>query len=99
MSIRPKKRYIPILMYHSISQSANPKFQQLTVPPALFTAQMDFLYQHAYTPLSVTQLIELLTGKGAFPARPVVITFDDGFADFHQHALPVIAHYQFTSTL
>jgi peptidoglycan/xylan/chitin deacetylase (PgdA/CDA1 family) len=99
MSIQQNKRHIPILMYHSISQSANPKFQQLTVAPALFAAQMDFLHQHAYTPLNVTQLIHALTGKSALPKRPVVITFDDGFADFYEHALPTLTRCKFTATL
>jgi peptidoglycan/xylan/chitin deacetylase (PgdA/CDA1 family) len=86
-------------MYHSISQSANPKFKQYTVAPALFAAQMDFLHQHAYTPLNATQLINALTGMSALPNRPVAITFDDGFADFYQHALPVLRRCKFTATL
>ena len=97
--MRQNKQYIPILMYHSISQSANPKFKQYTVAPALFTAQMDFLHQNAYTPLNATQLIQALTGMSALPKRPVAITFDDGFADFYQHALPVLERHKFTATL
>jgi peptidoglycan/xylan/chitin deacetylase (PgdA/CDA1 family) len=94
-----KKQHVPILTYHSISQSANPKFKQLTVAPALFTAQIDFLYQHAYTPLNATQLIDALTGKSTLPERPVMLTFDDGFADFYQQALPILRHRNFTATL
>jgi peptidoglycan/xylan/chitin deacetylase (PgdA/CDA1 family) len=97
--VRQNKQYIPILMYHSISQSANPKFKQYTVAPALFAAQMDFLQQHAYTPLNATQLINALTGTSALPKRPVVITFDDGFADFYHNALPVLIRCKFTATL
>lgn len=33
------------------------------------------------------------------PGRPVVITFDDGFADFYSAALPVLRQYGFTATL
>ena|SRR5437763_9299065 len=97
--MRHKKQHIPILVYHSISRSANPKFKQLTVSPALFAAQMDFLHQHAYTPINAIQLIHGLTGKTALPRRPVAITFDDGFADFYQHALPVLSRCKFTATL
>ncbi len=38
-------------------------------------------------------------GRAGFPARPVVLTFDDGFADFHREALPLLQHYGFTATL
>jgi peptidoglycan/xylan/chitin deacetylase (PgdA/CDA1 family) len=33
------------------------------------------------------------------PAKPVVITFDDGYADFHRHALPVLDDLGFAATV
>lgn len=100
MLVKQGKKQIPILMYHSISESRNPKFRQLAVPPASFADQMAYLYQHAYTPINVTQLVNLLSkGSSALPERPVVITFDDGFADFFTGALPVLKQCGFTATL
>ena len=91
---------VPILMYHSISLSTNPKFRPFTVSPASFADQMAYLHQHAYTPLSVTQFIHVVTQKGStLPKKPVLITFDDGFADFFTEALPVLKRYQFPATL
>jgi peptidoglycan/xylan/chitin deacetylase (PgdA/CDA1 family) len=95
-----EKKKIPILMYHSISQSANPKFKQLAVLSASFAEQMAYLYQHFYTPINVTQLVRMLSiEKSALPERPVVLTFDDGFADFFTHALPTLEKFNFTATL
>ena len=99
MLLKQDARKIPILMYHSISQSTNPRYRDLCVSPASFAAQMDYLCQHAYMPLNTTQLIDALTGKILLPERPVVITFDDGFADFYHHALPALSRYNFTATL
>ncbi len=100
MLVKPGKKQIPILMYHSISRSANPKFRQLAVPAESFAEQMAYLHQHAYSPINVTQLVRILSQEqSALPERPVVITFDDGFADFFTGALSVLKQYGFTATL
>ena len=97
---KKKQSNIPILMYHSISCTANSRFRQFTVSPALFADQMDYLYQQAYTPITVTQFVTMRSrGNHELPERPVVITFDDGFADFYTEALPVLHHYAFPATL
>jgi peptidoglycan/xylan/chitin deacetylase (PgdA/CDA1 family) len=95
----PIQKNIPILMYHSISQSSNPRFRQFTVSPAMFTEQMAYLSDHQYTPLTVTQLIQTRSNPSSLPEYPVVLTFDDGFLDFFTVALPILKHYKFTATL
>src|SRR5437764_272682 len=90
---------VPILMYHSIADEASRAFRPFAVPPALFADQMAYLAQNGYTPLTVTRLVQTWAGGGELPARPIVLTFDDGFADFHTHALPVLYRYGFTATL
>lgn len=92
--------YLPILMYHSISHSTNEKIRPWTVPPESFAEQMAYLHKHAYTPLTVTQLVQARSQKtNKLPARPVVITFDDAFADFFTAVLPVFKQYNFRGTL
>src|SRR2546428_13081718 len=97
---QPEKKRIPILMYHSISCSSNPRFKQFTVPPTAFAEQMSYLYTHQYVPITVTQLVQARV-KETFnlPERPVVLTFDDGYADFFTAALPVLKQYGFVVTL
>ena len=36
---------------------------------------------------------------GGMAGRPVVLTFDDGYADFHERALPLLVRYGFPATL
>jgi peptidoglycan/xylan/chitin deacetylase (PgdA/CDA1 family) len=94
------KNNVPILMYHSISRSVNSKFKQFTVSPALFAEHMAYLFRHQYTPITVTQLINArLKEQRTLPERTVVLTFDDGFADFYTEALPVLKRYGFVATL
>ncbi len=100
MLTQSEKKKIPILMYHSISHSAAPKLKQFAVPPSLFAHQMSYLYQQAYTPITVTQFVTMRSQRNAvLPERPVVITFDDAFADFYVEALPVLQRFGFPATL
>ncbi len=91
---------VPILMYHSISEHASPKFKPFAVPPALFAEHMAYLHRHAYTPITVTRFVRVrLKSPSALPERPVILTFDDGFADFFTGAFPVLTRYGFPATL
>ncbi len=91
---------VPILLYHSITDNVMPRFRTYTLSPRLFLAHMTYLHEWGYTPLTVTQFItQRVYGPAALPKRPVVITFDDGFADFYAHALPILRRFDFVATL
>jgi peptidoglycan/xylan/chitin deacetylase (PgdA/CDA1 family) len=95
-----KKKNIPILMYHSVADSSNPKFQPFAVSPRIFSEQMSYLHKNHYTPMTATQLLNARLQNGlSLPDRPVVLTFDDGFADFFTDAFPALKQYDFTATL
>jgi peptidoglycan/xylan/chitin deacetylase (PgdA/CDA1 family) len=81
---------IPILMYHAITDRGSDWIGDFAVPPSRFAQHLDQLVQAGCTGLTVTELVEAVNGGGRLPPRPVVITFDDGFADLHQRALPLL---------
>jgi peptidoglycan/xylan/chitin deacetylase (PgdA/CDA1 family) len=90
---------IPILMYHSVSDACAPRFRRFAIRPGTFEAQMRYLSEQGFTTLTVSGLIEAMSGRAALPRKPVVLTFDDGFADFYEAALPVLQRYGQTATL
>jgi peptidoglycan/xylan/chitin deacetylase (PgdA/CDA1 family) len=94
---RPAGKSIPILMYHEISSTPHREFLKYTVSPTSFAAQMRWLAKHDYTTIVPDQLLAARAGSATLPARPVMLTFDDGFAESVRHAPPILASHGFTA--
>ena len=91
---------IPILLYHSVDTRVAPKFQTYSVTPAQLDTHLKYLVENLYSPMTVTQLVTALNQADvSLPDKPVVITFDDGFLDFYENALPILSKYQVPATL
>ena len=91
---------IPVLMYHSIARDVSPRFRPWAVPPETLEAHLRHLARAGFEPVTVSQLVAGLGDDGpALPARPVVVTFDDGFEDFHSTALPILDRLGFAATV
>lgn len=90
---------LPILMYHYIrhppSIRADRLGYNLSVSPADFAAQMDWLYAKGYHPVDFNDVRAYFAGAQPMPAKPVVITFDDGYADLYTTAYPILAGHGF----
>src|SRR5215204_5724396 len=89
---------IPILLYHSVSDSAPGKFGPFTVSRSQFATHLDHLAERGVRTLTVGQMLEGVT-VGNIPERLAVITVDDGFADFHSNAWPEIKDRGMKATL
>jgi O-antigen biosynthesis protein len=83
-----------------VADGVAPKYRRWAVSPSLFDAHMAYLAKQGCTPLTVQQLTDLMNNKLVqWPKQPVVVTFDDGLADFYSGALPVLERYSFPATL
>jgi peptidoglycan/xylan/chitin deacetylase (PgdA/CDA1 family) len=93
--------YVPILYYHYIRINPNPRDRvgfSLSTPPAMFSAQMQYLANHGFHVISLHQAVVAIKNHSALPSRPVVLTFDDGYADFFTTAVPILQSHGFTAT-
>lgn len=92
---------VPILMYHYLSdapEGADRYRVDLSVSPALFEQQLAYLQQQGYQSISLYDLLGALTQGLPLPEKPVIITFDDGYRDNYENALPLLSQYGFTAT-
>ena len=90
---------VPVLMYHEIADVTSTP-SALTVTPEAFADQLAYLRDAGFTAVTAGALAKILAGgAGALPERPVVLTFDDGYADFYSRALPLLKQYGHTATL
>ncbi len=92
---------VPILMYHHVSDApagADAIRLDLSVGPKAFSQQMDYLASHGYQTIGLADLVERLQKGHALPAKPVVLTFDDGYDDNYSQAYPVLRRRGFTGT-
>ena len=80
---------IPILMYHNLTDDPS-AVTSMTITGARFREDMNYLADNGYTPLLSADLIAIRAGEKSMPAKPVMITFDDGYRSNYDIAYPIL---------
>ena len=88
------KSAVAVLMYHSISDSG----WFFAVPPKEFERQIRYIKEKA-NPVRLSDVVDFLDGKKELPPRAVAVTFDDGYRDFRENALPILQKYNVPAIL
>ncbi len=89
----------PILMYHRVDadRAGDRIGEELTVTPAQLEEQLAYLKSRGIAGISMAQLRDRLQ-RGVPLDHTVVLTFDDGYADQYQYAVPLLHEYGDTAT-
>jgi peptidoglycan/xylan/chitin deacetylase (PgdA/CDA1 family) len=86
---------VPVLNYHKVDDIDH----SLALTPAEFEEQISYLAANGYHAITPDQLIGYLKYGRCLPDKPVLITFDDGYADNYVNAYPILKKYGFTATI
>jgi peptidoglycan/xylan/chitin deacetylase (PgdA/CDA1 family) len=81
-----------ILMYHSVLLDPSryvDTWGEIAHSELIFRAQMELLARE-FHPISLDEAIKHLRSGDGLPRRSVVVTFDDGYADNYEVAVPVL---------
>lgn len=87
---------IPILMYHSIGINRR---NNLLVAPAKFNSQIKHLHKAGYQTICFQTLENYWKSGKPLPAKPILLTFDDGYKDNYTIAYPILKKYKFKATI
>jgi peptidoglycan/xylan/chitin deacetylase (PgdA/CDA1 family) len=96
------RTWLPILMYHSVSSDPEKgvgPYYRLVTSPQRFAEQMQWLAELGYVGLALEDALPMLVQGRLNGRRPVAITCDDGFRDFHVAAWPILRRHDFTATV
>ncbi|MCR4434425.1 MAG: polysaccharide deacetylase family protein [Clostridiales bacterium] len=88
-----KKEGIPILYYHSVTDNIF-GIEELSVAPAEFEKQMNYLKKNNYTVITFNELKNADSME-----KPIIITFDDGYEDNFTYAYPILKKFGFKATI
>jgi peptidoglycan/xylan/chitin deacetylase (PgdA/CDA1 family) len=86
-------------MYHSVGPATGGSFGPYTVTQARFAEHLDALREAGWRTVTVADAVEHMSAPRATWQKVVALSFDDGFADFASHALPVLDARQVAATL
>jgi len=93
--------FIPILMYHEVTDNPESLKQIRKIDPDYsqhytdFEEQMGYLFRHGYETITCKDLVDNTVNK----FKPCIITFDDGLAGNFLFAFPILKKFNFTATI
>ncbi|MET0660064.1 MAG: trifunctional glycosyltransferase/class I SAM-dependent methyltransferase/polysaccharide deacetylase [Steroidobacteraceae bacterium] len=86
---------LPVLCYHRISNEGSAELAPYRVSPEMFEQQLKLLRRHGWHAVTMEEFQAHMRYNAPLRGRPVLITFDDGYTDFADHAWPILLRNDF----
>jgi len=91
---------IPILMFHKVGEPPKgSKIKKLWVSDKLFTKQMAYLAREGFRSITFKDIYQHWDNGKPLPDHPILITFDDGYANNYSEAFPIMESFGFKATV
>ena len=92
-------RSLRVLMYHHVGPLHAGLERYLTVTPEQFERQIRWLVGHGYVGIRPSDWLGWRRNGMGLPERPILLTFDDAYADIAQYALPILRRHGFSAAV
>lgn len=86
---------LPVFLYHHVGPPQPGSFPELTISPKQFEEHVRWLVRRGYAGIRPSEWLAWRDKATPLPDKPVLLTFDDAYADIARHALPVLRRYGF----
>lgn len=86
---------IPVIMYHNVGSPRPGEYPGLTTPTVEFEAQIRLLTAMGYKGVRPSEWLEWREADGKLPDRPVMLVFDDAYAEAGLNGFPILERYGF----
>lgn len=93
-----QKKQVPVLCYHDLKDwkpNERQSMKEYIVPVAAFKEQMQSLKDSGYQTITLDDYYNYLTHGATLPAKPIIITFDDGDREQYTVGLPELKKHNF----
>lgn len=86
-----------VLSYHDVKDQVDGDLDQdtTTLSTQNLARHFAWLQAHGYHPISIDDLLKAKSGIKPLPQKPVLLTFDDGYASFYTRVYPLLKLYQY----
>lgn len=90
---------VPVLMYHHIMNGYDPKKASAILSPVEFREHLKTLKANNFHFITLQQYYEHVMSGRTLPAKPIIITFDDGYASNYEIAFPMLKEFNIPATI
>ena len=85
-------------MYHILDTPRAEQEAKYCCPPGMFAEQMACIAE-SHSPISLDMMLDGLNGQADLAENAIAVTFDDGFVDTFEHAMPVLEKFRIPATM
>lgn len=86
----PSGVVVPIIMYHGVKTSNTRKD---VITPGELETDLRYLQSNQYSTITMTDLIDYCNNERELPAKPIILSFDDGYYNNYAYVLPLLEKY------
>jgi peptidoglycan/xylan/chitin deacetylase (PgdA/CDA1 family)/glycosyltransferase involved in cell wall biosynthesis len=83
-----------VLGYHSIDRNGGGALADYSLHPKMLERQLAILKRAGFTFVSPEGALAFVEGRSQLPRRSILLTFDDGYADFVEEVRPILKAFE-----